>query len=154
MAMLLAMASQASGDESRDVVMKALSQYARDHMHDWLPAAFWQRCKATHLEYFSAVSQWRFVFWHTPSDLHQWPSDRLPENHLTPITDPGDPYQCGAPGLHQIRVNGSVEDATGAQQDVLSNVAASSCLPDTRASVTCVRRVYYRGTVSAMMSRW
>ena len=90
-AMMLAMASQASDEPSRQTVMQALSDFACDHMHDWLPAACWQMCEATHIEYFAAVSQWLFVLWQTLSDGHQWPSDLLPDNHLTPIVDPDDP---------------------------------------------------------------
>lgn len=102
-AMMLAMASQAPDGPSRETVMKALSRYACDHMHDWLPAACWQMCESTHIEYFGAVSQWLLVLWQTLSDLQQWPSDLLPSNHLTPIVDPDDPYECGAPDLHQIQ---------------------------------------------------
>ncbi|MCC7337378.1 MAG: molecular chaperone TorD family protein [Pirellulaceae bacterium] len=103
--MLLASASRAPNSEAYEVVMQALSKYAREHMHDWLPSVCWQMCEQTRLEYFAAASQWLFVLWQSLTDLHAWPIDLLPEHHMQPITDPDNPYECGAPDLHQIEVN-------------------------------------------------
>ena len=102
-AMLLALASQAPDASSCEVVTEALSRYARDHMHDWLPSACWQMCEAAQIEYFGAVAQWVLVLWQSLTDFHAWPIDALPGNHLKPIVDPDDPYECGAPDLHQIQ---------------------------------------------------
>jgi TorA maturation chaperone TorD len=104
-AMLLAAASRAPDGESYEVVKQALSQYAREHMHDWLPSVCWQLCEQTRLEYFAAVAQWLLVLWQSLTDLHAWPIDLLPVHHMQPITDPENPYECGAPDLHQIQVN-------------------------------------------------
>lgn len=104
-AMLLAAASRAPDSESYEVVTGALAQYAREHMHDWLPSVCWQMCEQTQLEYFAAVSQWLFVLWQSLTDLHAWPMDLLPEHHMQPITDPENPYECGAPDVHQIQVD-------------------------------------------------
>ncbi len=103
MAMLLASASRAPNDESYQIVTQAMSQYAREHMHDWLPSVCWQMCEQAHLEYFAAVAAWLFVLWQALTDLHAWPIDSLPEHHMQPITDPENPYECGAPDLHQIQ---------------------------------------------------
>lgn len=103
-AMLLASASRAPDGQSYDVVTQALSHYAREHMHDWLPSVCWQMCEQTRLEYFAAVSQWLYVFWQSLTDLHAWPIDLLPEHHMQPIADPDNPYECGAPDVHQIQV--------------------------------------------------
>lgn len=101
--MLLALASQASDSDQRDVVMHALSSYAREHMHDWLPSVCWQMCEQAEIEYFAAVAQWLMVLWEALAELHAWPADRLPDQHMQPITDPENPYECGAPDLHQIQ---------------------------------------------------
>ncbi len=102
-AMLLALASQAPSRAANEVVMEALSKFAREHMHDWLPAVCWQMCEESQVEYFGAVSQWLLVLWQTLTDLHHWPVDELPDMRLKPIVDPDDPYECGAPDLHQIQ---------------------------------------------------
>ncbi|TWU45828.1 Nitrate reductase delta subunit [Novipirellula aureliae] len=102
-AMLLALASRAPDEASYEIVTEALGKYTCDHVHDWLPAACWMMCEETQLEYFAAVAQWVTVLWHSLTELHNWPIDPLPEGHLKPIVDPEDPYECGAPDLHQIQ---------------------------------------------------
>ena len=104
-AMLLALASRAPDASSKEVVTDALQQFAREHMHDWLPAVCWQMCEETQTEYFGAVSQWLLVLWQSLTDRHHWPIDALPDQRLKPIVDPDDPYECGAPDLHQIQTN-------------------------------------------------
>lgn len=101
--MLLALASQAPDKASKDLAAEALSKFAREHMHDWLPAVCWQMCEESQIEYFGAVSQWLLVLWQTLTDIHAWPIDELPDKRLKPIVDPDDPYECGAPDLHQIQ---------------------------------------------------
>lgn len=102
-AMLLALASRAPDAASRDVVTSALSKFAREHMHDWLPAVCWQMCEESRIEYFGAVAQWLLVLWQSLTDLHGWPIDRASSERLKPIVDPDEPYECGAPELHQIQ---------------------------------------------------
>ena len=102
-AMLLALASRAPDASSHDVVVEALSQFAREHMHDWIPAMCWQMCEASQVEYFGAVSQWLLVLWQSLTDLHDWPIDQASNERLRPIVDPDNPYECGAPDLHQIQ---------------------------------------------------
>jgi TorA maturation chaperone TorD len=104
-AMLLAMASRAPDADANQIVMDALSQYANVHMHDWLPTVCWQMCEATEIEYFAAVAQWLKVLWDSLTELHQWPIDQVPDQHLEPAVEPENPYECGAPDLHQIQVN-------------------------------------------------
>ena len=102
-AMLLALASQAPDDARENVVTEALSKFAREHMHDWMASVCWQMCEQSHMEYFGAVSQWLHILWQTLTDIHQWPIDELPGQRVKPIVDPDDPYECGAPDLHQIQ---------------------------------------------------
>ncbi len=102
-AMMLALTSRAPDASSREVVVDALSQFAREHMHDWVPAVCWQMCEESQVEYFGAVSQWLLVLWQSLTDLHEWPIDELPDQRLKPIVDPDSPYECGAPDLHQIQ---------------------------------------------------
>ena len=102
-AMLLALASRAPDASSHEVVVEALSNFARDHMHDWIPAMCWQMCDESQIEYFGAVSQWLLVLWQSLTDLHDWPIDQASNERLKPIVDPDDPYECGAPDLHQIQ---------------------------------------------------
>ena len=101
--MLLALASQATDTDSRGIVSEALSKFAREHMHDWLPAVGWQMCEESQVEYFGAVSQWLLVLWQTLANIHHWPIDEPPDQRLKPIVDPDNPYECGAPDLQQIQ---------------------------------------------------
>lgn len=101
LAALLVMASRAPDEEASQIVQNALSNYARDHVHDWLSAVCWQMCEATRLEYFAAVAQWLLVLWQALTEFHHWPADPPPQNPLLPVIDPGDPYECGAPDLQQ-----------------------------------------------------
>lgn len=101
--MLLALASRAPDAASHEVVVEALSRFAREHMHDWLPAVCWQMCEESQVEYFGAVSQWLLVMWQSLTDWHAWPIDQPPGQRLKPIVDPDDPYECGAPDLHQLQ---------------------------------------------------
>ncbi len=101
--MLLALASQAPSMESQGIVTEALSKFAREHMHDWIPAVCWQMCEESQFEYFGAVSQWLLVLWQSLTNIHHWPVDELPAERLRPIVDPDSPYECGAPDLHQIQ---------------------------------------------------
>lgn len=102
-AMLLTLASRAPDASSKSVVTDALSKFAQEHMHDWIPAVCWQMCEESQVEYFGAVSQWMLVLWQSLTNLHQWPIDELPDQRLKPIVDPDSPYECGAPDLHQIQ---------------------------------------------------
>lgn len=104
-AMLLALASRAPDMPTYEVVMDALSKFAREHMHDWLPAMCWQMCEESRLDYFAAVSQWILVLWQTLTDLHQWPIDERRDVQLEPVREQDDPYECGAPDLHQIQMH-------------------------------------------------
>lgn len=103
--MLLALASRAPDAASKEVVTDALRQFAREHMHDRLPAVCWQMCEETRVEFFGAASQWLLVLWQSLTDHHDWPIDALPTQRLKPIVDPDDPYECGAPDLHQIQAS-------------------------------------------------
>jgi len=102
-AMLLALASQATDTDAKDIVTEAMSKFAREHMHDWLPAVCWQMCEESQVEYFGAVSQWLLVLWQTLTNIHHWPMDEPLGERLKPIVDPDSPYECGAPDLHQIQ---------------------------------------------------
>ncbi len=102
-AMLMALASRAPDSSSHKIVIDALSRFSQDHMQDWLPAVCWQMCEESRVEYFGALSQWLLVLWQSLTEIHHWPIDRPPGEHLKPIVDPDDPYECGAPDLHQIQ---------------------------------------------------
>jgi nitrate reductase assembly molybdenum cofactor insertion protein NarJ len=101
--MLLAMAAQSKHGEQRQVVLEACSQYARLHMHDWLPSVCFRLIETTQLTYFGAVSQWLLLLWNQLTSTHQWPSDVLTTAPLTPLSDPEDPYECAAPDLVQLQ---------------------------------------------------
>ena len=60
-------------------------------------------CEESQVEYFYAVSQWLLVMWQSLTEFHHWPIDDVIDGHLKPIVDPDDPYECGAPDLHQIQ---------------------------------------------------
>jgi nitrate reductase assembly molybdenum cofactor insertion protein NarJ len=105
LAMLLALASRAPDAMSHQVVSDALAQYARVHMHDWLPAVCWQMCESAEIEYYGATAQWLRMLWDSLSEIHDWPMDQVADQHLEPAAEPDNPFECGAPDLHQIQVN-------------------------------------------------
>lgn len=101
--MLLAMAAQASDDQQYQVVEDALAQFARLHMHDWLPAACYHLIDSARLAYFGAVAQWLMVLWNQLTEFHHWPVDPISNAPLAPTIDAEDPYECGAPDLVQLQ---------------------------------------------------
>jgi TorA maturation chaperone TorD len=101
-AVLLAMAARADQPAHREVTLDALAQFARLHLHDWLPSFGWQLCHATQLPYFAAVAAWLLVLWDALTAAHQWPVDPYPEEHLEPSAETESPYECAAQGLVQI----------------------------------------------------
>ena len=101
--MLLAMSARAEDDLQRKVALDALSEFARHHMHDWLPSVCFHLIETTQLAYFGAVSQWLMALWTALTDYHAWPVDTISDAPLTPNTDPEDPYECAAPDLVQLQ---------------------------------------------------
>ena len=99
---MLAMAARAEDDQQRKIVHDALAQFARLHMHDWIPSVCCQLIESSRLAYFGAVAQWLIVLWTKLTEFHAWPMDSVPEPRLTPSIDPEDPYECGAPDLVQL----------------------------------------------------
>lgn len=94
--MLLAMRATAENDEAHGIVTDALGQFHRHHMNDWLPSVCNQMLATTELEYFALVSQWLQGLWNSLSKVNAWPSDDPSEGMLSPLSDPEDPYECGA----------------------------------------------------------
>jgi TorA maturation chaperone TorD len=102
--LLLAMASQAQDDQQREVVLDALAEFAKLHMHDWLPSVCRQMIESTRLAYFGAVAQWLLVLWLQLTHEHQWPIDRINQTIQVPNLDPENPYECGAPDVVNISI--------------------------------------------------
>ncbi len=101
--MLLAMASQTNDSQQRKIVLEACSQYARLHMHEWLPSVCFRLIETTQLAYFGAVSQRLMLLWNQLTSSQKWPIDAISPDPLTPLTDPDDPYECAAPDLVQLQ---------------------------------------------------
>lgn len=101
--MLLAMAAQCSNAEQESIVEDALAEYAKTHMHDWLPSVCVQMVETTHIAYYGAVAQWLTVLWMELTSQHDWPIDQVPPPVQPPRVDPEDPYECGAPDLVNIQ---------------------------------------------------
>jgi len=101
-AMLLAMAARAENDEEREIVHSALAQFARTHMHDWLPSACYYMIDAARLAYFGAVGQWLMLLWACLTRFYDWPVDPVSQAPLLPETSFENPYECGAPDLTQL----------------------------------------------------
>ena len=101
-AALLAMASRAGDAEQRQVTAAALADFARDHLHDWLPSFAWQLCEGSQLQYFGAVAAWLVMLWDALSARHNWPADKRATEPLTPQVETENPYECAANGLVQI----------------------------------------------------
>jgi hypothetical protein len=99
---LLAMASQATQPDQREVTLEALTKFAQLHMHDWIPSVCYQMIEATQLAYFGAVAQWLLLLWTRLAEHNGWPMDEVPDRPMTPAMDPEDPYECGAPDLIQL----------------------------------------------------
>ncbi len=104
-AMLLTMASRAESSEQADVALNALRDFAKCHMHDWLPSVCQQMIEATRVEYYGAVAQWLTLLWMNLSTQNDWNADTSASPMLSPVLDPEDPYECGAPDLVNISIN-------------------------------------------------
>ncbi len=98
-AWLLAMAAQAEEIQERQVVQEALGEFAKLHMHDWIPSVSLQLLESTRLKYFGAVGQWLTTFWLNLALQHNWPVESVEQSIHIPSIDPEDPYECGAPDL-------------------------------------------------------
>ncbi len=103
--LLFAMAASAESPEQRDVAQDALAQFARCHMHDWLPSVCMQMIDTTQASYFGAFAQWLTVFWIQLTTLHRWPVDPVATRRVEPNLDPEDPYECGALDLVQLNAS-------------------------------------------------
>jgi nitrate reductase assembly molybdenum cofactor insertion protein NarJ len=101
-AALLAMAGGATTTEQSTVTAEALAQFARVHMHDWLPSFAWQLCEASPLDYFGAVGNWLVMLWDAMAAAHAWPVDVRPGEYLEPTAETENPYECAANGLVQL----------------------------------------------------
>ena len=87
--------------------MKALAQFTRLHMQDWLPSVRHQLVESTWLPYFGGVSIWLMLLWTRLSECHAWPIDAVAAAPLTPQIDPESLYECAAPDLVQLQVQGA-----------------------------------------------
>ncbi len=99
----LAMASQATDESQRNVVEDALAEFARVHMHDWMPPVCYHLIDSSQIAYFGAVGQWVLLLWEKLTEAHAWPVDPVSNAPLAPTIDLDDPYECGAPDLVQIQ---------------------------------------------------
>ncbi|MEX1027611.1 MAG: molecular chaperone TorD family protein [Candidatus Paceibacterota bacterium] len=97
--MMLAMAAQTTDETQREVVRDALAEFARLHMHDWLPSVCYHLIDSTRITYFGAVAQWLMLLWAHLTEFHNWPIDPVPNAPLAPATDPENPYECDAPDV-------------------------------------------------------
>jgi TorA maturation chaperone TorD len=100
--MLLAMSAQTHDDQQREVVHAAMAEFAKLHMHDWLPSVCKQMTESTQLAYFGALAQWLMVLWVQLTLEHDWSLDGVEQAIHAPNIDPEDPYECGAPDLVNI----------------------------------------------------
>ena len=105
--LLLAMASQARDLNQKRITHQALTDFARLHMHDWLPSVCVKMTDATTLEYYGAVARWLITLWMHLTHRNQWPIDSLSLQIQSPFADPEDPYECGAPDLVNIHLRTS-----------------------------------------------
>lgn len=99
----LAMASQATDESHRNIVNDALAEFARVHMHDWMPPVCYHLIDSSQIAYFGAVGQWILLLWEKLTEVHAWPVDPISNAPLAPIIDLDDPYECGAPDLVQLQ---------------------------------------------------
>jgi hypothetical protein len=61
--------------------------------------------EATRVEYYGAVAQWLTLLWMNLSTQNDWNADTSASPMLSPVLDPEDPYECGAPDLVNININ-------------------------------------------------
>ncbi len=99
---LLAMGSRASPGDTREIVNQALAEFARLHLHDWLPSFCWQLCEASRLPLFGAIAAWLALLWDGLSAACSWPADERLADRLAPQDDAENPYECAAGGLVQL----------------------------------------------------
>jgi TorA maturation chaperone TorD len=101
-AVLLVMACQAPTGEEQEVVTDGLRQFARVHMHDWLPSFGWHLCEVTQLPMYGAIATWLVMLWDGLTAYHGWPADERTGSAIEPQHEPENPYECGAAGLVQL----------------------------------------------------
>lgn len=103
-ALLLVMSAEASDAEQKEIADRALADFTRQHLSDWLPAFCEQLAKATTFPLFLESARLLALVWTALVDWHEWEID--PPTTAAGFTDePENPYECGAPDLVQLRTD-------------------------------------------------
>jgi hypothetical protein len=101
--MLLVMAARAETDEQLSTTESALAEFTRHHLNDWLPLFSAHLHQVTDFPVLIAGANLLEQVWPAMIAWHGWVVDGLPEGFLGISEEPENPYECGAPGLVDLK---------------------------------------------------
>jgi TorA maturation chaperone TorD len=102
-AMLLVMAARAENEEQRTTTESALAEFTRHHLNDWLPLFSAHMRQVTDYPVLIAAANLLEQVWPALIAWHGWVVDGLPADAFGICEEPENPYECGAPGLVNLK---------------------------------------------------
>lgn len=104
-ALLLVMSAKAEDDVQKEIADRALADFTRLHVSDWLPAFCERLTGATTFPLFLEAARLLAGIWSALVDWQEWTVDPPGPGAVGFTDEPDDPYECGAPDLVQLRSN-------------------------------------------------
>lgn len=102
-AMLLVMAARAETEEQRTTTESAVAEFTRQHLNDWLPLFSAHLRQVTDFPVLVAAANLLEQVWPALIVWHGWVVDGLPADSFGRCEEPENPYECGAPGLVNLK---------------------------------------------------
>ncbi len=104
-AMLLVMSARAETRGQTEVTEKALADFTRHHLSDWLLVFSDQLKLSTTYPLFVEAAELLAVVWPVLVKWHDWTVDPAPPSTVGIAAEPESPYECGAPDLVTLETN-------------------------------------------------
>ncbi len=104
-AMLMVMSARAETRGKSELAEKALADFTRLHMSDWLPAFCEQLKLSTTYSVFIEAANLLMVVWPALITWHEWVVDPPTPSTVGIAAEPENPYECGAPDLVTLGAN-------------------------------------------------
>jgi TorA maturation chaperone TorD len=102
-AILLVMVARAETEEQRSITESALAEFTRQHLNDWLPLFSAHLRLVTDYPVLVAAANLLEQVWPDLIAWHGWVVDGLPAEAVGVCEEPENPYECGAPGLVNLK---------------------------------------------------
>ncbi len=103
LAMLLVMAACAETSEQAEVTERAMADFTRHHLSDWIGAMAHQLEISTTYPLFLAIAELIRRIWPAMVQWHRWVVDPPIPGGIGIVEEPEDPYECGAPDLVELQ---------------------------------------------------